>query len=73
MVNSSFQTENLQVCQQPQGTMAVRMRAYCWMYFGRHDSRYWPYLWRASPFSENLSAGLTMGAFRGPGSARCAC
>ena len=38
-------------------------RAYCWMYLGRHDMRYWPYLCRASPFSLYLSVGLTMAAF----------
>jgi hypothetical protein len=25
-------------------TMADVHNTYCWMYFGKHDSRYWPYL-----------------------------
>src|SRR5215469_10853615 len=34
---------------------------HCWMYFGRHDTRYWPYLCNTSPFSVYLSVGLTTG------------
>jgi hypothetical protein len=32
------------------------------MCFGRHESRYWPYLCRASALSAYLSMGLTTGA-----------
>ena len=28
---------------------------YCWMYLGRHESKYWPYWWRLSAFSWYLS------------------
>ena len=58
MVNSSFHTENLdchQIVLDPGSGLT-----YCWIYLGRHDMMYWPYLCRDSPFSLYWSAGFTM-------------
>ena len=38
----------------------------CWMYLGRQDIRYWPYLWRVSACGRYLSALFMTGARNSP-------
>ena len=45
------------------GRRATAMqRAYCWMYLGRHDIRYWPYAWRLCALSSYLSVASSASA-----------